>query len=155
MNQMAERNQGDFDATAFLNKAGPGRRIVQLKPKEAFFSQGNCADSLFYIHKGRAKLTVVSMNGKEATITILAAGDFAGEESLAAIGGVHMATATAITSCTALKIEGQKMARLMHEQHSLSDLFLKFLLGRSMRARPIWSINSSIQAKSDWPGSSS
>ena len=132
---MAEQKQDDFDATAFLNKAGPGRRIVQLKPKEAFFSQGNRADSIFYIHKGRAKLTVVSMNGKEATITILAGGDFAGEESLAAIGGVHMATATAITSCTALKIERQEMVRVMHEEHSLSDLFLKFLLGRSLRSQ--------------------
>jgi CRP/FNR family transcriptional regulator, cyclic AMP receptor protein len=135
MNQMAERKQDDFDATAFLNKAGPGRRIVQLEPKEAFFSQGNRADSIFYIHKGRAKLTVVSMNGKEATITILAVGDFVGEESLATIGGVRMATATAITSCTALKIERQEMARVMLEEHSLSDLFLKFLLGRSMRAQ--------------------
>jgi CRP/FNR family transcriptional regulator, cyclic AMP receptor protein len=106
-----------------------------LKPKEAFFSQGNRADSIFYIHKGRAKLTVVSMNGKEATITILAVGDFVGEESLASVGGVRMATATAITSCTALKIERQEMVRVMHEEHSLSDLYLKFLLGRSMRAQ--------------------
>jgi CRP/FNR family transcriptional regulator, cyclic AMP receptor protein len=106
-----------------------------LEPKEAFFSQGNRADSIFYILKGRAKLTVVSMNGKEATITILAVGDFAGEESLAAIGGVRMATATAITSCTALKIDRQEMVRVMHEEHSLSDLFLKFLLGRSMRSQ--------------------
>jgi CRP/FNR family transcriptional regulator, cyclic AMP receptor protein len=106
-----------------------------LKPKEAFFSQGNRADSIFYIHKGRAKLTVVSMNGKEATITILAVGDFVGEESLASVGGVRMATATAITSCTALKIERQEMVRVMREEHSLSDLFLKFLLGRSMRSQ--------------------
>ena len=132
---MAERKQDDFDATAFLSRAGPGRRIVQLEPKEAFFSQGNRADSIFYIQKGSAKLTVVSMNGKEATITILAVGDFAGEESLAAIGGVRMATATAITSCTALKIERQEMVRVMHEEHSLSDLFLKFLLGRSLRSQ--------------------
>jgi CRP/FNR family cyclic AMP-dependent transcriptional regulator len=132
---MAKRKQDDFDATAFLNQAGLGRRIVQLKPKEAFFSQGNRADSIFYIQKGRVKLTVVSMNGKEATITILAAGDFAGEESLAAMGGVRMATATAITSCTALKIERQEMVRVMHEEHSLSDLFLKFLLARSMRSQ--------------------
>ena len=132
---MAVRKQDEFDATAFLNKAGPGRRIVQLKPKEAFFSQGNRADSIFYIQKGSAKLTVVSMNGKEATITILAVGDFAGEESLAAMGGVRVATATAITACTALKIERQEMARVMHQEHALSDLFLKFLLARSMRGQ--------------------
>jgi CRP/FNR family transcriptional regulator, cyclic AMP receptor protein len=135
MNQMTELKQDDFDATAFLTAAGPGRRIVQLKPKEAFFSQGNRADSIFYVQKGRAKLTVVSKSGKEATITILAVGDFVGEESLASVGGVRTATATAITSCTALKIDRQEMARVMLEEHSLSDLFLTFLLARSMRAQ--------------------
>ena len=65
---MAELKQDGFDAADFLTKAGLGRRIVQLKPNEAFFSQGSLADSIFYLQKGRAKLTVVSQNGKEATI---------------------------------------------------------------------------------------
>ena len=93
-----------FDLAAFLATAGVGRRIVQLKPKQAFFSQGDSADSIFYLQKGRAKLTVVSQDGKEATIALLSAGDFVGEESLANVGGLHMATASAIDSCTALKI---------------------------------------------------
>jgi len=122
-----------FDAPAFLAEAGLGRRIVRLRPTRAFFSQGSPADSIFYLQSGRAKLTVVSKNGKEATISLLAAGDFVGEESLAMVGGLRLATATAITACAALKIEREEMVRVMHEEHSFSDLFLKFLLARSMR----------------------
>jgi CRP/FNR family transcriptional regulator, cyclic AMP receptor protein len=124
-----------FDAPAFLAEAGLGRRIIQLKPKQAFFSQGGPADSIFYLQSGRAKLTVSSENGKEATITLFAVGDFVGEESLATVGGLRLATATAITACTALKIEREEMVRVMHEEHSFSDLFVKFLLARSMRTQ--------------------
>ena len=130
---MAEPQKTAFDPSTFLAKAGLGRTIVQLKPKQAFFSQGSPADSVFYLQKGRAKLTVVSRNGKEATITLCSAGDFVGEESLATVSDLRMATATAITACTALKIERKEMIRVMHEEHAFSDLFLAFLLGRSMR----------------------
>jgi CRP-like cAMP-binding protein len=122
-----------FDVAAFLASAGLGRRIVSLAPKETFFSQGDAADSVFYLQTGRAKLTVVSMVGKEATITLLSAGDFVGEESLAGVVGLRLATATAITACSALKIRLEEMVRVMHEEHAFSDLFLKFLLARSMR----------------------
>jgi CRP/FNR family transcriptional regulator, cyclic AMP receptor protein len=132
---MDELKSATFDAETFLAKAGLGRRIVQLKSKQTFFSQGNLADSIFYIQKGRAKVTVVSGNGKEATITLLSAGDFVGEESLAGMSGLRLATATAITPCTALKIERMEMVRVIHEEHSFSDLFLKFLLARSMRTQ--------------------
>jgi CRP/FNR family cyclic AMP-dependent transcriptional regulator len=124
-----------FDPADFLTLAGLGRRIVQLKPKEIFFSQGNRADSIFYLQRGRAKLTVVSANGKEATITILGVGDFVGEESLASLGEFRMATATAITACTSMKIERQEMIRVMHEEPLFADVFLKFLLARSMRTQ--------------------
>jgi CRP/FNR family transcriptional regulator, cyclic AMP receptor protein len=133
--EMAEPQKLAFDAPAFLAEAGLGRKIVQLKPKQAFFSQGGPADSIFYLQSGRAKLTVVSENGKEATITLFAVGDFVGEESLATVGGLRMATATAITACAALKIEREEMVRVMHEEHSFSDLFVKFLLVRSMRTQ--------------------
>ena len=132
---MSEQKPIQFDPASFLAHTGLGRRIVQLKPKQTFFSQGNPADCIFYLQKGRAKLTVVSKNGKEATITLLGSGDFVGEESIAAIAGLRMATATAITACTALKIERQEMIRVMHEEHSFSDLFLSFLLARSMRTQ--------------------
>jgi CRP/FNR family cyclic AMP-dependent transcriptional regulator len=133
--EMAEPQEIAFDAPAFLAEAGLGRRIIQLKPKQAFFSQGGPADSIFYLQSGRAKLTVFSENGKEATITLFAVGDFIGEESLASIGGLRLATATAITACRALKIDKEEMARVMHEEQSFSDLFVKFLLARSMRTQ--------------------
>jgi CRP/FNR family transcriptional regulator, cyclic AMP receptor protein len=122
-----------FDLTDFLATAGVGRRIVRLKPQEAFFSQGSLADSIFYLQTGRARLTVVSHDGREATIALLPAGEFVGEESLASVGGLHMATASAITACTALRIDRGEMIRVMHEEHSLSEMYLKFLLVRSMR----------------------
>jgi CRP/FNR family transcriptional regulator, cyclic AMP receptor protein len=124
-----------FDPEVFLTSTGLGRRIVQLKANEAFFSQGSEADSIFYLLKGRAKLTVVSAAGKEATITLLTIGDFVGEESIAGAMGRRLATATAINACTALKIERVEMIRVMHEEHAFSDLFLKFLLARSMRTQ--------------------
>jgi len=76
---IAEKNNPVFDAAAFLARAGLGRKIVELAPKETFFSQGDPADSVFYLQKGRAKLTVVSSSGKEATITLIAGNDFVGE----------------------------------------------------------------------------
>ncbi len=130
---MVELVKPTFDAAAFLAGVGLGRRIVQVPAKQTFFVQGDPADSVFYLQKGRAKLTVVSKNGKEATITILTSGDFVGEESLAAIVGQRMATATALTACTALKIQRHEMIRVMHEEHAFSDMFLSFLLARSMR----------------------
>jgi CRP/FNR family cyclic AMP-dependent transcriptional regulator len=130
---MVELEKPGFDAAAFLASAGLGRRIVQLAPKETFFSQGDPADSVFYLQRGRAKVTVVSSAGKEATITLLAAGDFVGEGALAAVPGLRLSTASTITACTALKIKREEMIRVMHEEHNFSDLFLKFLLERSMR----------------------
>ena len=132
---MAESPKVAFNAAAFLAKAGLGRSIVQLKPKQSFFSQGDLADSIFYLQSGRAKLSVVSNKGKEATITLFSVGDFVGEESLATLGGLRLATATAISTCKALKIEREEMVRVTHEEPSISALFLKFLLARSMRTQ--------------------
>jgi CRP-like cAMP-binding protein len=132
---MTEVMQARFDPAVFLAQAGLGRRVVQVKPKKVFFSQGDPADCVFYLQSGRAKLTVISKEGKEATIALLAAGDFVGEESMAGTPGLRMATATAIAPCTALKIERAEMIRVMHEEHTFSDLFLKFLLERCMRAQ--------------------
>jgi CRP-like cAMP-binding protein len=130
---MVELEKPRFDVAAFLASAGLGRRIIQLAPKKAFFSQGDPADSVFYLQKGRAKVTVVAPAGKEATITLLSTGDFVGEEALAAIAELRLATATAITACTTLRISREEMIRVMHTEHSFSDLFLKVILERSMR----------------------
>ena len=127
--------QSTFDCAKFLASAGFGRRIVELAPKEAFFSQGDAADTVFYLQTGRAKLTVVSQSGKEATITLLSAGDFIGEESLASIPGLRLATASAVNLCVALKITRNEMARVMHDEPTFADLFMKFMLTRSMRTQ--------------------
>ena len=124
-----------FDLAAFLATAGVGRRLVQLKPKQVFFAQGSPADSIFYLQMGRAKLTVVSHEGKEATIALISAREFVGDESLASLGAMHLASASAITPCTALEIARDEMIRVMHDERSLSDMYLKFLLDRSMRAQ--------------------
>jgi CRP-like cAMP-binding protein len=124
-----------FDPAAFLAHAGLGRRIIDVKPNQTFFAQGDPADSVFYLQSGRAKLTVVSHQGKEATITLLYAGDFVGEGALAAVPGLRLSTATAITECTALKIGRGEMTRVMHQEPAFSDLFMKFLLARSMRTQ--------------------
>ena len=132
---MSEPSQARFDPADFLAQSGLGRKIVRLKAKEKFFAQGDAADCVFYLQSGRAKLTVISRDGKEATILLLTAGDFVGEESMAGTPGRRMATATAITACSALKIDRAEMIRAMHEEHAFSDLFLKFLLARSMRTQ--------------------
>ena len=132
---MVELEKPAFHAESFLANAGLGRRIVQLKPKQAFFLQGDPADSVFYLQMGRAKVTVVSQAGKEATIALLFAGDFVGESAIAAAPGRRLSSATAITACTALEITREEMIRVIHEEHDFSDLFLKFLLDRSMRTQ--------------------
>jgi len=121
-----------FNLAVFLEEAGVGRRVVHLQPKEVFFSQGDAADSIFYLRTGRAKITVLSPDG---TVALLTAGEFIGEESLANMGALHMATATAISVCTALNIERGEMIRVMHEERSLSEMYLKFLLARSMKTQ--------------------
>ena len=132
---MTEGNATQFGPAAFLAQAGLGQKIVRLKLKDAFFSQGDSADCVFYLQEGRAKLTDISPDGKEATIALLTAGDFVGEESMAAAPGLRLATATATVPCVALKVERADMIRALHEEHAFSDLFLKFILERSMRTQ--------------------
>jgi CRP/FNR family transcriptional regulator, cyclic AMP receptor protein len=124
-----------FDTADFLAKAGIGRTIVELQPKDNFFSQGDPADTIFYLQRGRAKLTVVSQSGKEATISLLAPGDFVGEGCLAAIPGLRLSTASAVNTCVALKITRAEMTRAMNDEPTFADFFLKFMLARSMRTQ--------------------
>ena len=151
---MVEFDKPTFDAAAFLVSAGLGRRIVQLEPKETFFSQGDPADSVFYLQKGRAKITVVSQAGKEATIALLSAGDFVGEGALAAVPGLRLSSATAITACTALKITREEMIRVMHEEHDFSDLFYEVSAG-PQHAHPGRSCRSALQLQRKAPGADS
>lgn len=132
---MIDTRSSGFNPATFLANAGIGRRIVQIAPKEAFFSQGIPSDCIFYLQSGRAKLTVVSKAGKEATITLLNPGEFIGEEAIVGAAGLRISTATAITACVALKIEREEMVRVLHDEHSFSDLFLKFILAKSLRTQ--------------------
>jgi CRP/FNR family transcriptional regulator, cyclic AMP receptor protein len=120
---------------AFLSSVGLGRRIVELEPEQSFFTQVDPADSIFYLKEGRAKLTVVSANGKQATITLLSPGDFFGEDSLVAEPGLRVATATAVNTCVALKIKREEMIRAMHQEPAFSDQFMSYLVARGMRTQ--------------------
>jgi CRP/FNR family cyclic AMP-dependent transcriptional regulator len=127
------RGKPAFEPTAFLAKTGLGRTIVALKKRQTVFSQGDPANAVFYIQKGRIKLTVISKRGKEATIALLGAGNFLGEECIAAIQPLRMATATAMAPATLLRIERKEMARVLHEEKLFSEVFVAYLLARNMR----------------------
>lgn len=122
-----------FDVKKFLAGAGLGREIVEVREDQVLFSQGMAADSVLYLQSGRARLTVASKNGREATITLLTSGDFVGEESLVSAGALRTSTATAITRCTALRIERGEMLRALREEQQLSEVFTTFLLARGVR----------------------
>jgi len=132
---MAAGKKKLFNSACFLATEGPGRSVLRHTPKQAFYSQGSPADSVFYLQSGRAKLTVVSNRGKEATVTMLAAGDFFGEESMAAAGERRTSSAMAVSVCVALKIDRSRMLRALHEEHSFSDFFMQFILTRGIRTQ--------------------
>jgi CRP-like cAMP-binding protein len=120
---------------SWLEIAGLDRRIVALEPEEAFFRQGDAADCVYCLQTGRAKISVVSENGKQATISLLSPGDFFGEGALATELGVRLTTVTALNACTAFKIKRSEMVRAMHQRHEFCEQFLSYLLARSMRTQ--------------------
>jgi len=132
---MTSRKHAWLDPVAALKEAGLGLNTIQSRPRGKLFAQGDLADCVFYIESGQVKLTVVSRTGKEATIALLGDGDFVGEESMAGTPSLRMATATALTACTSLRIDRQEMIRAMRKDQAVNDIFLKFLLARSMRTQ--------------------
>jgi CRP-like cAMP-binding protein len=132
---MAAVKKIPFDTAVFLATEGPGRNVLRHTARQVFFSQGDPADSVFYLQSGRAKLTVVSKRGKEATVTMLAHGDFFGEESMAGAGALRTASAMAVSVCVALKIDRAQMLRVLHEEHAFSDFFMQFILTRGIRTQ--------------------
>ena len=124
-----------FDPSAFLAQAGLGRVIIALKKKQIIFSQGERAEAVFYVQRGKVRLSVISSAGKEATIALLGERDFLGEECIANSHSIRMATAESITEATVLKIERKEMVRALHEQHALSDIFVSYLLSRNLRVQ--------------------
>ena len=132
---MAAANKGKepgFSAQTFLSKVGRGRSLTDHPVKQVIFAQGDAADSIFYIHKGKVKLTVVSNRGKEAVIAILGAGDFFGEGSLA--GQIkRMSTSSAMSRASVARIDKTAAVRVLHEQPVFAELFLQHMLARSIR----------------------
>jgi CRP/FNR family transcriptional regulator, cyclic AMP receptor protein len=132
MSSVAARKSRDFDPNTFLATIGEGRRMVVTQKKQTIFAQGDEADAVFYIQKGKVRLTVVSKAGKEATIAIVSEGIFFGEGSLA--GQVRrMGSAAAITACELLRVEKKAMMAALHREHAFSDMFVAYLLARNIR----------------------
>jgi CRP/FNR family cyclic AMP-dependent transcriptional regulator len=132
---MARLRARRFNTDTYLATAGAGRAIVRVRAKQVFSSQGDRADCLFYLRVGRAKLTIVSKDGKEATVTLLAPGDFFGEECMAGPNELRTTSATAITVCVVLKIASEELTRVLHAENTFSDLFVQFLALRSTRTQ--------------------
>jgi CRP/FNR family cyclic AMP-dependent transcriptional regulator len=124
--------KGDFDPGKFLATVGEGKQILSFARRQTIFSQGDAADAIFYIQEGKVKLTVVSKDGREATIGILSVGEFFGEGTLAG-QSVRMESATAMTDCVLLRIVKKSMMLVLHQEHTFSDLFLNYLLARNVR----------------------
>ena len=125
----------DFNLEEFLSRGTAGRRTVRLEKGKAFFVQGDPANCVLYLKMGRAKISVVSSSGKEATIRLVAAGDFFGERAMAPEPGVRVTNAIALTACTAIRIPRPEFLRLMRENHEFSYQFSSFLLSCTMRTQ--------------------
>jgi CRP-like cAMP-binding protein len=126
------QKQLSFDPDTFLSTIDEGRKALRFAKKQSVFAQGDATDAVFYIQKGKIKLTVISSNGKEATIGILGERDFFGEGCLAG-QKLRMGSATAVTSCDILRIEKKVMMEALHREHTMSDMFIAYLLARNIR----------------------
>src|ERR1700675_791817 len=121
-----------FDAQTFLDSAGVSRKVIEFKRAEGVYAQGDTASSVMYLQSGGIKLTVVNEVGKEAVVAILGPGDFFGEGCLAG-QPVRIGTATSITPSVVLVIQKDEMLKVLHEEHALSDRFIRFMLARNIR----------------------
>jgi CRP/FNR family cyclic AMP-dependent transcriptional regulator len=120
------------DWEPFLAGISQGKTVLEYGANRNIFWQGEPADSVYYLRRGKVKLAVSSQQGKEAIVAILGDGDFFGEGCLAG-QLLRIATATAMTDCTLARIEKSLMARVLHEQHDFSELFVTHLLSRNIR----------------------
>ena len=121
-----------FNAQAFLDTAGVARTVTEYGRNETVFTQGDLCDNVMYIQSGGVKLSVLSKNGREAVVAMLGPGDFFGEGCLAG-QPVRMGSATAITPSVILLMRKEKMLRLLHRQHTMSDRFISHMLSRNIR----------------------
>ena len=121
-----------FDVKVLLTKANGGKTIVSYRNNANIFVQGEPADAIFYIQKGRVKLTVVSKRGKEAVVALLAEGDFFGEGCLAG-QPMRMATAVTLSNCSIMKLEKTGVVHLLHDEPAFSEMFVAHLLSRNIK----------------------
>jgi CRP/FNR family transcriptional regulator, cyclic AMP receptor protein len=128
----AAKKRSKFNLKTFLSTIDGGRTIAAPNKKQTIFAQGDSSDSVFYIQRGKIKLTVLAKSGKEATIGILKEGDFFGEGCLAA-QPLRMCTATTITDCTLMRIDKKSMMEVIHRERAFSDMFVAYLLTRNIR----------------------
>jgi CRP-like cAMP-binding protein len=130
--EVTAKKLSEFDTKTFLSTIDGGRKIAAFSKKQSIFVQGDPSDAVFYIQKGKVRLTVVSKSGKEATIGILNEGDFFGEGCLTG-QLLRLCSATAMTDCSVMRIEKKSMMEVLHREHSLSDMFVAYLLARNIR----------------------
>jgi CRP/FNR family cyclic AMP-dependent transcriptional regulator len=129
---MATKRKPPFDSKSFLAKVGAGRTISKYRKDQIVFSQGEPADAVFYIQKGKVKVTVVSDRGKEAVVALLGANEFCGEGCLAAQPR-RIATVTAMTECMITRLDRADIIRLLHDEPGFSGIFISHLLARTIR----------------------
>jgi len=129
---MKRKEKQEFDPKGFLARAAEGRTLADSQKNHKVFSQGDSADAIFYIQKGKIKLTVVSQHGKEAVVGILGVGEFFGEGCLAG-QSQRTASATTMSDCSIMRLEKAGVLRLLHDQPAFSELFLHHLLSRNIR----------------------
>jgi CRP/FNR family transcriptional regulator, cyclic AMP receptor protein len=129
---MASKQKTLFDPSDFLAQAGAGRTIAAYRKAGVIFTQGDEADAVFYIQKGKVKLTVVSTQGKEAVVAVLGMGEFCGEGCLAGQSR-RMATASAMGDCEIMRLEKPAMLRVLHAEPHFSEMFVAYLLTRTIK----------------------
>ena len=128
----AAKKLGKFDPKTFLSTIDGGRKIEAFAKKKTVFAQGDSSNAVFYIQKGKVKLTVVSESGKEATIGILNEGAFLGESCLTG-QPLRLCSAIALTDCSVMRIDKKSMMEVLHREHAFSDMFVAYLLTRNIR----------------------
>ncbi len=121
-----------FDPKSFLAKVGEGRSMGRYRKDVIVFAQGDPADAVFYVQKGKVKVTVISEQGKEAVVAILGPDEFCGEGCLAGQQR-RMATATAMTECEIMRLEKSAIVLTLHEEPAFSEMFVAHLLARTIR----------------------
>ena len=129
---VAAKKLSKFDPKKFLSTMEGERKVAAFSKNQTIFAQGDPSDAVFYIQKGKVKVTVVSEGGKEATIGILSEGEFFGEGCLTG-QLLRLGSVTAMTDCSVMRIDKKTMMAVLHREHAFSDMFVAYLLTRNIR----------------------